>query len=67
MPTYRVHFERPVVYLADSLRRREVSSLDVNGAPDGQAAIVHALRVTTGDPGAVTATLHPVEQVQSHG
>lgn len=56
MPTYHVTFERPVVYLSGSLHARQTTTLDVH-APDGQAAIVHALRVTRGESGQVTAAL----------
>ncbi len=58
MATYHVTFERPVIYLPDHrLRSRELTELDVNTDGDGQAAIAHALRVTRGDGGAVTARL----------
>lgn len=52
---YRVVFERPVRYLADSpVAARTVTELAVY-APEGQSAIAHALRVTQGDPGMVQA------------
>ena len=55
---YLVRFERPVTYQPDHpVARRDLTELEVE-APDGQAAIRHAIRTTTGDPGAITA--HPV-------
>jgi len=54
MPEYRVCFEKPVTYLPDhKVRRRQVTDLPVR-APDEEAAKTHALRVTLGDPGAIT-------------
>jgi hypothetical protein len=67
MPRYRVSFERPVVYQYDSpLSRRETAMLEVH-APDGQAAIVHAIRVTRGDGGAATALLLPLGGAETAG
>lgn len=54
MPTYRVGFERPVTYLTGHYLARLVTSLDVAGAEDEEAARRHALRVTTGDPGTLS-------------
>jgi hypothetical protein len=56
---WRVTFERPVFYLSESkLRRKEITELLVN-APTAEGAGVHAIRVTTGDPGAIT--VEPVD------
>jgi hypothetical protein len=60
--TYRVTFEKPVVYHGGTLRAKTLTEMEVH-APDGQAAITHAIRVTEGDPGQVTARLL-ADQVQ---
>jgi len=65
MPEYRVCFEHPVTYLPDhKLHRREVTDLPVR-APDEEAAKVHALRVTLGDPGTITVEALDLYQVQT--
>lgn len=54
MPSYKVSFQQPVVYLPDHrLHRRVVTELLVN-APDETSARVHAIRVTSGEPGVMT-------------
>ena len=63
---YRVYFEHPVIYLADHREphRREITELLVN-APTEEAATVHALRVTQGDPGTLRVEPVSVWQIQN--
>ena len=50
MPTYKVTFDKPVIYLDGHVRQRYVDHLIVN-APDPTGALFHAIRVVTGDIG----------------
>lgn len=54
MPEFLVRFERPVIYLSGHPEQAPIDQLRVQ-AEDGQKAITHALRVTSGEPGAVSA------------
>lgn len=65
MAEFRVLFERPVVYLPDHrVHRREVTELLVN-APDEEAAKIHAVRVTQGDPGTIMVVPASLWEIQN--
>jgi hypothetical protein len=67
VPEYRVLFERPVIYLVDHKRpnRRELTELLVN-APDAEAAKIHAVRVTLGDPGTIMVVPVSLWEIQNN-
>ena len=51
MPRFLVKFPQPVTYLPDHpISRRVVTELDVS-APDAARALIHAIRVVSGDVG----------------
>jgi len=63
MPQFLVKFTTPVKYLMDHPKAaRDVLELPVH-APDSNTALMHAIRVTNGNPGEMQVELYEPEAV----